>query len=337
MAGITPGYILAHPENYLGPQIMGTIVQAFQTGILVEQSAKFWSRAQTEPIVVKALVTFVSVLALFQTGISIYQTWYIVVRNFGSWMALFNFGWPDKLSTLITMLMATPVQAFLIWRCYILLNKRLFFLLPLAALLLGYIAVSTVVTVNVFGVNLVALVPPTTNTAPPKKFPPDITFILSLAFPAALDIVVTGTLITFLLRSRSTAYTHKFRRVIHRLIRISWEAAVPPCACAILCGIIYGTNATRNFWNLFLQAILGKLYVMSLFRNLNGRADLKHTDRPTNVTAALPSFAVRVPVTNHEESNSTQDYASAFQRPNPRPDIEILSEKGDGPECLQMA
>lgn len=71
---------------------------------------------------------------------------------------------------------------------------------------------------------------------------------------------------------------------------IAWEAAVPPCACAVvavatyvaLVSLIYWTNLhsitaqtlftcvqlNSNYWDLTFQSILGKLYVISLYVTL---------------------------------------------------------------------
>ena len=65
-----------------------------------------------------------------------------------------------------------------------------------------------------------------------------------------------------------------------------WEAALPPCVCAILTVVTYLTlvqslsytfdnpfelwclQVDDNYWDLTFQAILGKLYVISLFVTL---------------------------------------------------------------------
>lgn len=40
------------------------MVQAIETGILLNQSIRFWSRAENEPRIIRAMVVFVSVVAL---------------------------------------------------------------------------------------------------------------------------------------------------------------------------------------------------------------------------------------------------------------------------------
>ena len=46
-----------------------------------------------------------------------------------------------------------------------------------------------------------------------------------------------------------------------------WEAALPPCVCAIVALITYLT-VVDSFWSLLFQTVLGELYVISLFVSL---------------------------------------------------------------------
>lgn len=82
---------------------------------------------------------------------------------------------------------------------------------------------------------------------------------------------------------------------MRKLLILIWEAAVPPCVCAILTVVTYLTlvspepppnlhlnnpiflpllmdylmnQVNENYWDLMFQAILGKLYVISLFVTL---------------------------------------------------------------------
>ena len=60
----TISYIAAHRRRYIGPQLLQTIVQGLETGCIISQSGRFWSRADMESRGTKALVAFVSLVAL---------------------------------------------------------------------------------------------------------------------------------------------------------------------------------------------------------------------------------------------------------------------------------
>ena len=59
-----PANIARHPSEFLGPNIAGTVVQALETGIILNQSVRFWSRAGDEPRIIQLMVIFLTVTAL---------------------------------------------------------------------------------------------------------------------------------------------------------------------------------------------------------------------------------------------------------------------------------
>ncbi|TFY53248.1 hypothetical protein EVG20_g10204 [Dentipellis fragilis] len=253
---------MTYQADFLGPTAVATFIEAIETGVLFSQSVRFWGRAETEPFVIKLLVAFVSLVAFFQTGGAFYTAWRIYVVNFGNWAAALNPGWPERIQSVITALMATPVQAFLIWRCWNILNRRHIILIPFTAALLGSLGTSIAVTTFVVNFNFLVAYGP--NALPPQKLVVSTPFILSLILPACLDIAVTAILLTFLLRSRANVYTRQFRR------------------------------SNRNFWDLTFQAILGKLYVISLFVTLNGRADITAAQHARSHFPTLTSVGMSV-------------------------------------------
>ncbi|GBE82862.1 hypothetical protein SCP_0412490 [Sparassis crispa] len=256
---------------YLGPKLMGVLVEAILTGMMINQSVTFWDKAERGRFTLQALVGVVTIIALFQTGISFYSIWQACVTNFGDWVATIAFTWCEKSQSLITNSLAVPVQAFLIWRCWMLLSRRWYVLVPLTLMLLASIITSIIVTVQTFSI-------PDSWWYIPTPAPPEVpissVFILSLASSAVLDVAVTGILLTYLARAKPTIISSRFRRVMKRLTILVWEAAIPPCVCAIVTVILYSTQASDNYWDLGFQAVLGKLYVVSLFVTLNGRASL---------------------------------------------------------------
>ena len=60
-----PENVAKHPSNFVGPNVAGAIVQGVETGILISQSIRFWSRANDEPYWLKTIVAFVSVAAAY--------------------------------------------------------------------------------------------------------------------------------------------------------------------------------------------------------------------------------------------------------------------------------
>ncbi|KAK7676223.1 hypothetical protein QCA50_020802 [Cerrena zonata] len=260
-----------HPAYYIGPNVVGIMIQALEMGFILNQFFTFWSRSDRGYTVIRCIVIFVTLVAILQTSLAFYNLWRAHVIHFGDWVAATSFIWIDKLSPIMTVSMAAPVQAFLIWRCWTLTRKSWITLVPLSMILLASAISSIIVTVETFEVNFVALVEDIDKL---PKIKPDVTFILALTSSAVLDVIVTSILLIYLSRAKANVYSSRFRRVMRKLVIMVWEAAVPPCVCAILAVVTYLTLVNKNYWDLMFQAILGKLYVISLFVTLNGRAAL---------------------------------------------------------------
>ena len=59
-----PQNVAKHPADFVGPNVCGVIVQGVETGILINQSIRFWSRAGEEAPIIRLMVAFVSIAAL---------------------------------------------------------------------------------------------------------------------------------------------------------------------------------------------------------------------------------------------------------------------------------
>ncbi|EMD34273.1 hypothetical protein CERSUDRAFT_86389 [Gelatoporia subvermispora B] len=298
----------SNPDLYIGPSIASLFIEAIETGILINQSFTFWERVDRERAIVRLLVAWVTCMAFVQTGFSFYSVWRTFVLNFGNWLLAEDFSWADRIQSTMTVSMASPVKALLIWRCWTLIHKNWFILVSLSLFLVTATISSILVTVETVGFRFILITDPT--VAPPK-IPPDPRFILALVSSAVLDVAVTGILLTFLSRSKQHVLTSRVRRILKRLTILIWEAALPPCVCAIMTTITYLALVNNNYWDLTFQAILGKLYVISLFVTLNGRSELQDhvpglsTIHVSNL-AWVSSGPVRVDISANPESEASQ-------------------------------
>ncbi|KDQ58588.1 hypothetical protein JAAARDRAFT_78268 [Jaapia argillacea MUCL 33604] len=332
--------IQEHPGSFLGAYLADLVLQAFQTGLLVDLSLKFWRRSHNESVGTRVLVAYVMFVALFQMGISFYSTWRVSVVHFGDWvgficslmiwvddeyrphlkfqMVLITLVWPDKLQGLMTVALSSPVQAFLIWRCWILTRKSWVVLIPLVSMLLASVISALYVSVGIFTIWFPTHGPPMTS------IPVNTPFVLSLILTAALDFAITTTLLFFLSRSRSDVYSRRFDRVFQRLIMLSWEAAVAPCGCAIIAAVFYVVYGNDNFWYLFFRAILGKLYAMSLLITLNSRAKLRRKLRSSVVDPTLNLHPIEVHVTGSGREADDTTGADSGSSATSTPPLEIV-------------
>ncbi|KAI0695564.1 hypothetical protein C8T65DRAFT_664982 [Cerioporus squamosus] len=316
----------AHPESYIGPALVNLALEWMQTGILINQSLTFWERAERELLVVRAIVSFVTITAYVQTAFSFFAAWRMFVENFGNWYDSVLFVWADKLQSTITVMMAAPVQAFLIWRCWTLIHRNFYVLASLTLLLLAQIAASVVVTVQTFQFHFGIVPQSEVEAGPLPKVPVNSVFVLSLTCSAVLDVLVTGILLTFLARSKQHVTSSRFRRILRRLTVLIWEAALPPCICAILTVVTYLTLVNENYWDLTFQAVLGKLYVISLFVTLNGRAELQDGPAPGFSTNRISNLAWNLSTPIRVEINTDIESRGQTTR----------STRGDGTSTTSM-
>jgi len=260
-----------NPTVYLGPKLLSGLVEGVLMGVILKQTEVFLSRVDRERRSLVALVVGVFVVALFQTLTGFYSVWEVCVAHYPDWIAIIGFTWPDRIQSTITVCLAVPVQIFLVRRCWILMHRAWYIIVIFAILLLASVVSSLYMTIVVLSI-------PDSwwqDQTRPMKFPLSPAFILTLVSPAVLDVGVSGILLVYLAKSRSSVHSSRFRRVMRRLTQLVWEAALPPCICATITLFLYIYEASHSYWDLSFQAILGKLYVISLFVTLNGRAELR--------------------------------------------------------------
>ncbi|KAF8272720.1 hypothetical protein EI94DRAFT_210962 [Lactarius quietus] len=274
-------------SEVLAPSIVGLFVQGFQTGLVVSQLALWLNLERTESASIIALVAFVTTIGLLETGISFASAWQFYVRDFGQ---LIHPTWTELIHVVLSTLTAAPIQALFIWRCYHILKRRIYVIIPLVMALITSIVLSVWVTAYLF--NRLTL-----YQAHPENYHPTATtiwwpFVAYLAVPAALDLVITNILLYSLTRILRRIHTKQLRGRITRFIVVVWQAAIPPGLCAIALVIKYivftETHPGQSQeWYGAIQAMLGKLYIQSLFYTLNNRMDF--TRRPPVTSTLDPS------------------------------------------------
>ncbi|KAI0306274.1 hypothetical protein B0F90DRAFT_729839 [Multifurca ochricompacta] len=168
------------------------------------------------------------------------------------------------------------------------LKKNLYIIIPLAFLLIGEVIISVWVTVR-----LVLL---TSHALQSHRFWPP--FPLCNLFPTFLNIILSSILLHFLTQSRRRVYTEQTRQSIAHLMTVVWQSAVPPTVCHVVLFITYIISHQlyphkRQMWHSALQGMIGKLYVLSLFYNLNTRT-LFVSEQEERQTTCLSSLTVPV-------------------------------------------
>ncbi|KAH9052039.1 hypothetical protein EDB83DRAFT_1207234 [Lactarius deliciosus] len=267
--------------NVLSPGIVGLFIQGIETGMIFSQLATWLSLPRTEHCFVTTLTVFITTVGLIQTAVYFFSTWRIYVEHYGEPVIP---TWTERIHIFLTVLISTPVQSLLLWRCY---YRSVYFIIPLVLLLLG------TVTLAIF--DTIWLLMRTYGWGRSSHFHPFWTILMYSASSSVLDIILSYILFFYLTQSRKRVYADQAVQVrvvvpvsvlsrvllrvflskwISRLIIIVWQSAIPPTVCAIGFFLTFILShrlhpGQRQMWYPTLHAVIGKLYVLSHFYNIN--------------------------------------------------------------------
>ncbi|KAA1466601.1 hypothetical protein DENSPDRAFT_811748 [Dentipellis sp. KUC8613] len=251
-----------------GPIVLGTVLQTLCQGVIFAQALKYWQSPLDDTRRMKIYVVVLVLLSVFQTALSIYKEWLVLVlhkhwsTSHLSWSELFFNG-----------LICCVCELFLIRRCWKATQKNIWVGLVLAA-----IAISTFVA-NLFLAIAIAIGSrhQAANNDPLKTnryFPTVFAFNFWIAGSLVLDTTVTSILMVYLWRSKTgLGYLDK---ALKHIIGITWESAAFPCICMLVAISLYHSKPSKDR-NLVLLFILltGKFYILGLLRTLNSRGKLR--------------------------------------------------------------
>ncbi|KAH9976619.1 hypothetical protein BGW80DRAFT_871766 [Lactifluus volemus] len=290
-------------EN-IAPGIIGLFVQGLESGIVLMQLSRWFYLGRTESIGVKALVLFVTTVGLVETGVSFASAWRIYVLDYGKFIFP---GWTDLIHVLLSSLQAVPIQAFFIWNCYHILHRNICLIIPLILALISSLIVSIYFTLQILHIGIAK------QPNQHDKIPVTISysFVACLVIPAALDITITCILFYSLMKFLRRIHAEHLRRRVTRYMIVIWQSAIPPCFCAVALLVKYIVFTElhpnkRTMWYGTIQAMLGKLYILSLYYTLNNRMDLDHEPPTTYLTTM-----------NEIISNPARGYVFSRQFPDP--------------------
>ncbi|KAH8988378.1 hypothetical protein EDB92DRAFT_2011670 [Lactarius akahatsu] len=282
-----PGFAQSQ-ASVLGPGIVGLFIQGIESGLVIAQFSQWFDRSESS--VLSTVIIFVTVVGLAQSGICFASAWSKYVQQFGMFP---RSGWGDYVQLIPTLAISVPVQALMIRRCYYLVSENMIIITPLVLLLLASVVVSLWSTVLIFREVAfdVALITPSDPVRLQKLAGVSWPYLMSILLPAVLDLALTGILLYYLTRTAKRVYAIHNRRRIFRLANIVWQSALPPTLCAICVSAVYlhyaiAPDIAMAMWLSVIQAMTGKLYVLSLFYMINTQP-LKPNEQPTTVMSTL--------------------------------------------------
>ncbi|KAH9982020.1 hypothetical protein BJV74DRAFT_58047 [Russula compacta] len=266
-------------SEFISPGIVSLFIQGLETGLVISQFSQWLYLGHAEGSAITILVLFVTTVGFVETAVCFLSTWRIYVLNFGQ--AIIP-GWTESVHVMLSTLVAAPIQAYFIYRCYHIVKKKVYLIAPLVVILISTIATAVWVTAWIFRMENPHSAQPTGNRI-------ESLFVICLTLPAALDTAITSILLYSLTVLLRDIHAEHLRRRVSRYMVVIWQAAIPPSLCAIALLIKYVTFTIVypekfTMWYAAIQAMLGKLYVLSLFFTLNNRMDLSDEPPVTYVT-----------------------------------------------------
>ncbi|KAI9435575.1 hypothetical protein H4582DRAFT_2130548 [Lactarius indigo] len=315
--------------NVFGPGIVGLFVQGIEAGMVFSQLATWlFLPGRTEHRFVTVLTIFITTIGFVETAVYFFSIWRIYVKNFGEPLVS---SWTERVHMIFTVLISIPVQSLLIWRCYYILERNVYLIIPLLLLLLGSVGLAIFDTLELFI--------PRFGGGQPSRTPVFWSFLLYSAFSSILDIILSSILFYYLTQSRKRIYVDHAVQWISRHIVIVWQSVIPPTVCTLGISILYGVSrhlypGPGLMWYPTLQAVIGKLYVLSHFYNINSRTQfVGEQEQPSTYVSALTVPALHGISTTHNapEGHSLGLYSDSFERENVR-----LEGRKDLPQTIKQ-
>ncbi|KAH9043001.1 hypothetical protein EDB84DRAFT_1559287 [Lactarius hengduanensis] len=250
--------------SMLGPGLVGILIQGIETGLVFAQFSRWFSRPDRGgSTVLSAVVIFVTVVGLAQTGLCFASAWSKYVQRFGM---VLRPDWEDIIQSFPTYVISVPVQALMIGRCYRLGGKNMFIIVSSSPVTEMVVTSWSIVLV----IHYLTTVPEEDWTRLPQRVGILWPYMISLLLPSVLDLALTGILLHYLTRAMRRVYSPHKRKSVTRLVNVVWQSALPPTLCAICTFVFYILFATApqmavQLWFPVVQAMIGKLYILSLF------------------------------------------------------------------------
>ncbi|KAJ7279334.1 hypothetical protein C8J57DRAFT_132651 [Mycena rebaudengoi] len=267
----------------LGGWDLGTHADLILQGILFAQFTNYWSRYyKSDPLSQRLFVLGLCIATTFKSAHAIALVWVQNVDNFmdlNRAAGMFLTNWLKQSNSLIGQIIAFYVQVFFCRRLWI-ISKNIY-------------VVAFVVLVFVFGL-IAAIVHAGDFLKPTGK---EIWSSIHYATVVTGDMILSGSTIYFLLR-RSQQAPLETVGILNRLIRISFQSAVPVTLCALANFIpqalyLHHTSIDATVLCILLTSMmLPKVYAISALWTLNSRKESSRFGTEVNSDIGTSSSSV---------------------------------------------
>ncbi|KAF5356553.1 hypothetical protein D9758_008238 [Tetrapyrgos nigripes] len=250
---------MGHYDNVIGGILAGTWVNTFLFAFQLTEVYKYCTRYPKDHFALKVIVSFLSVIDLFEVLASCAFSWLFAVSHWGEPNYLLEQRWPSPVFTTLSAINAVIVQTFLIHRYWVLTrrwyNAIFLVLLSLVAWQAG----------GQIGCGLVIFLHPKYEERGRVILPASFW----LAAAAAADIGIAVALVWEFSRIKLTQKVTRaiIKKLIHRSISTGSVTAILSIAIA---ATFFDTPQSNVCTGMAL--FFGRLYSISMLFNLNVRS-----------------------------------------------------------------
>lgn len=252
----------------MGAIFVGVMMGAALWGISCMQTSEYFSEdSRKDPWFTKAMVVTLFVLnTLHQVFMTHAVYVYLITEHFNP-MYLNVVVWTLVAQVITSAFVGLIVQSFFVYRIWILSRSKIFFVVPVGALVVATFALTFAYFVKAIKVTTFTLLPTLLTLSQSVN-----------ALAAASDIMIAAVLIYILYQSK-TGFS-KCDSIINQLILYSLNTGFLTSVCAFLSLITINVfPATLIFITFYVP--LSRLYVNSLLATLNARKKLRSNGATT--------------------------------------------------------
>ncbi|PCH43519.1 hypothetical protein WOLCODRAFT_138390 [Wolfiporia cocos MD-104 SS10] len=288
----------------LGALVIGGLAATALSGVVVMQVILYFRIFEKDASILKSLVAIVFVLDILHTCMVWAADWQYLVTSFGDTNITDHVFWYAVITIALTAITTIFVHLFFSYRLFRLSKGNYFICIPMILLAIGRV-VSAIAT-SAEMIRLGSYYAFYTHYR--------WLFTLGLVLSTALDIMITGSLCTYLRKSRHGG-SGRLDQILNSVTLYTVENGMVTCIATVL-SLIFWLVKPHALIYLALHFAIGKLYTNSFLASMNARKLL----RVQNTTSESSEHRLPVIFSHH--------FSRGDRRPAVRPDpVDLTSTK----------
>ncbi|KAK0460278.1 uncharacterized protein EV420DRAFT_1536014 [Desarmillaria tabescens] len=298
-------------DNTMGALLIGTIIAASIWGSSVLHTYEYYSDYPNDHIGMKCVVAIVSLLDTSHQIFITHALYIYLIKGFANPLILTKLLWTFLIQLVITACQGLVCQGFFTWRVYVVSQRNRFLAPFIASLVIGNFVVTLYYYARCQSLTSTTQLGELKNIAK------------LLVFGYSADILITGSLIYMLLRSKTqnaqyvpSSVNHdaiqmndvrRTNHIINRLVLYSLNTGFLNSIFAILC-FVTATVWSDNLIFVGLYAVLCRMYSVSVLATLNSRKRFRSLSGVHRLTSESFSAGTRLQVARPGDMAIQVDY-----------------------------